>query len=62
MFSSPPVAHIDSIPTAMATPNQFLKFVDDNAETFIKRLGEAVEIPRQVGAFIHVTSAHTPPV
>ncbi|RDX44571.1 CNDP dipeptidase [Lentinus brumalis] len=33
----------------MATPNQFLKFVDDNAETFIKRLGEAVAIPSVSG-------------
>lgn len=31
----------------MAAPAQFLKFVDDNADKFVKRLGEAVAIPRQ---------------
>ncbi len=32
----------------MPAPPEFLKFIDDNAEAFIKRLAEAVAIPRFV--------------
>jgi len=30
----------------MPAPQQFLQYIDDNADSFIKRLGEAVAIPR----------------
>lgn len=30
----------------MATPTEFLKFVDENADAFIQRLADAVAIPR----------------
>ncbi|KAI0693706.1 CNDP dipeptidase [Cerioporus squamosus] len=33
----------------MATPQQFLKFLDDNAENSVQRLGEAVAIPSVSG-------------
>lgn len=29
----------------MAAPAEFLKYIDDNAESFIKRLADAVAIP-----------------
>jgi len=36
-----------SIPlTSMAAPKEFLSYIDKNAESFIKRLAEAVAIPR----------------
>lgn len=30
----------------MPVPQEFLKYVDDNAEAFVQRLADAVEIPR----------------
>ena len=33
-------------PQEMSTPEQFIKFIDDNANKFIGRLAEAVAIPR----------------